>query len=184
MDCPLFDKASFNLSWRGESVLCLVVELSSSDLSVSEAKSREVAYQVGSSTKIRFLSTDEPFLPSAIATDLRLEGVVKGSSQSPGQCPRVAWETLPFAGYQLEVEEAIKVIEAGFALPSRETNSLLPTMKFKRPRGLLLSGPRGTGKTLLMNSLTAFFSPWFASVHSLSPDILLSRFVPRPSHLL
>jgi hypothetical protein len=180
MDCPLFPNASFNLSWRGESVLCLVMELTSSDLFVSDPpeRAREVAYQIGSATNIRILSTNEPFQCSTAGAALLQEDLPQSDSKSPEMSVRVPWEALPFAGSPLEVQEAMRVIEAGLSVPSGGMGSELSKMKFKRPRGLLLSGPRGTGKTLLMNCLTEFFSPWIASVHSLSPDILLSRSGP------
>lgn len=112
-----------------------------------------------------------------------LEGLPEGQeSQSVARdIGKVSWDTLPFAGYHSEVEEAKKILEAGLdtsSLVRPEVEKGIFKMKFKRPRGLLLTGPRGIGKTLLMNSLKEFFSPLVNSVHTLSPDILLSRFVP------
>lgn len=184
-DLSLFQNSSFNLSWRGEIIVCLVTGLISSSHR-SPIDPREVAYKVDSSTEIQIRSpTEEISVSQSAGMAILLEGLPEEdaliqSKSMTRNIGRASWETLPFAGYEAEVEEAKQVIEAGLDLFSSMKGIAgegIFRMKFKRPRGLLLSGPRGAGKTLLMNSLKEFFSPWFNSIHSLSPDILLSRFV-------
>jgi hypothetical protein len=184
-DLPLFQNSSFNLSWRGEIIVCRVRGLiCSSDRSPIDP--RELAYKVDFSTDIRIQSPSEEVPESQSAgMAILLEGLSEEemavqSRSKTRTVGRVPWETLPFAGYNSEVEEAKKTLEAGLEITSSVCEAPgegIFKMKFKRPRGLLISGPRGTGKTLLMNSLKEHFSPWVNSIHSLSPDILLSRFV-------
>lgn len=177
-DCPLFEKSSFNLSWRGEIIVCFVKDMKCST-PPSLIDDGDTAYQINSTTKIRILFPDDADAPVSAGMAILLEDISDDVSKikSPIMRERVPWESLPFAGYRSEVEEAQRVIESGFEIPFPVNNNAdTLKMKFKRPRGLLLSGPRGTGKTLFMNSLKEYFSPWFASTHSISSDILLSRY--------
>ncbi len=84
------------------------------------------------------------------------------------------WESLQFAGYFNELQECKSIIEMSLGINSPDRSDI-SGFQFKKPRGLLLTGPRGTGKTLLMNSLRDYYRPFFNSVHTLSADILLSR---------
>ena len=94
-----------------------------------------------------------------------------------------------FAGYQQQRESICRLIDAAFfsSLPSSTdttstSDEFLQNMSLsyllKRPKGVLICGPRGTGKSLLMNEIATAYSrniPGGCHIERLSHDILQSR---------
>lgn len=83
-----------------------------------------------------------------------------------------------FGGYGPQREQVWALVRLGLGLDvdgkSPPPSSGLPGSMFTPPKGLLLYGPRGTGKTLLMQEVAAQLGAECHVLH-VSHDILLSK---------
>mmetsp|Transcript_10442 Transcript_10442/g.15890 ORF Transcript_10442/g.15890 Transcript_10442/m.15890 type:complete len:808 (+) Transcript_10442:31-2454(+) len=160
-DLPLLVGTSFFLFWRSNSVCFRVLHGSAenasipSDVDVDSLK----AFMFSSTTDVHYVTTAD---------------VDMGDDSSTLESPS---PTLPpFGGYSSQLQEAQRIISSG--LGEDITTDLSSSLGWlKRPRGLLIHGPRGCGKTLMMRYLAALYSCGSkCNVETLSHDVLLSRY--------
>lgn len=156
----------------------------------------DIAYRITLRTQLRVrLATLSVYPPSAldsVTNDTNRIGFPPAAAEggslnritmTPGLEDLLDLSLLKFGGYDSEVKECIGIIHSALMdspVHSRPRDEGCG-VRFKRPKGLLIHGPRGTGKTLLMNSLRESFIPYIKSHQVISPDILLSRSLPLPS---
>ena len=121
-------------------------------------------------------STSVRFVPNEKSTEASTE------SESHDSTVENIMPLAYFGGYSMQIDQIWSIIRMGLGIGaganftnSQVPSDSLPSSFFAPPKGMLLYGPRGTGKTLLMNEIANSLK---AKCHVLriSHDILLSKY--------
>mmetsp|Transcript_6915 Transcript_6915/g.13241 ORF Transcript_6915/g.13241 Transcript_6915/m.13241 type:complete len:846 (-) Transcript_6915:294-2831(-) len=152
----------FSVSWRGEPLTVQFLEAQAAG-TAPQSSSATVTYKLGALTTLRLTETSSNRDRSPLHEALPL------TPSTPSY----------FGGYGPQREQVWALVRLGLGLDvdgkSPPPSSGLPGSMFTPPKGLLLYGPRGTGKTLLMQEVAAQLGAECHVLH-VSHDILLSKF--------
>lgn len=146
VDTWLFQNIQLSVLWRGSAIKINVVSCESSTPECDQCG----FYHITPQTTITFQAA--PSLSTSLSENL-----------------------LSFGGYESLVTDSLQVIADALHVQSI-TCAVIPTSHtamFKAPRGMLLWGPRGTGKSKLMRLLAASFP---CHIEEITPAVLLHKF--------
>ena len=177
-EIPLLNRQMMGVLYRGRAIVIQFIRIQgdasfSTDDGSSENSRLTCAYKVTSDTFISITTTDEN------------ENEGAGISSNKEQTSRA----LVFGGYTEQLEYANNILRLTLGLHAmntpiqealshhadKNTDNMLPQL-FTLPKGLLIHGPRGSGKTLLMHTLLHQNGNKISHVE-LSHDILLLPYV-------
>lgn len=167
----LSPNARLGLSSRGSPVVFQVLNLASTVSTQSLSDDIIVFYELSEQTQIQILDS---FVEVSNSSTHSLTSTFDNLSACTAEIENRVESSEGFVGYNKEVHIAASLMSDGLGLvvigPERDNKDL-----FSSPKGLIIHGPPGVGKSRLLRALTNAYSRFGVNVLSIDHSILLSQ---------
>ncbi len=166
--------SKLGLTWKTRALVLEVHHVSPAD--PDEESEEGICYRVNQDTSIRLFTLRDEDLEEGTAAARQSQDLMDVNNNSLSTTERLYLKG--FASYEAEAKLCVRTTRLGLGLSSfyaTPASSALSQMVLKPPKGMLLHGPRGCGKTRLARAVVDMLKDFASGVDAieLDPSLLM-----------